>query len=64
MAKKSRNGARSKLRKHFLANIGKVMGTGELRKVAGGITERARGGGGIRGEERGSKHPPQTTHPL
>lgn len=36
------NGARAKLRKHFLANIGRKMASNELRKVAGGITEWAR----------------------
>ena len=34
--------AKSNLRKHFLANVGKVMETEELRKVAGDITEWAR----------------------
>jgi len=37
MAKKI--GARTKLRDHFLSNIGKVMDSDELREVAGGITE-------------------------
>lgn len=40
MAKKK--GARSKLREHFLANLGRVMGSDELRDVAGGISEWAR----------------------
>jgi len=35
-------GARSKLRAHFLDNIGKVMDSNELSKVAGGISEWAR----------------------
>jgi hypothetical protein len=35
-------GARSKLRNHFLANVGRVMGSDELRIVAGNITEWAR----------------------
>lgn len=44
-------GARDKLRKHFLANVGKVMSTAELRKVAGGITEWARRIRELRNEE-------------
>ncbi|OGJ86342.1 MAG: HNH endonuclease [Candidatus Raymondbacteria bacterium RifOxyA12_full_50_37] len=39
---KDSTGARAKLRKHFLANIGRKMRVEELRKVAGGITEWAR----------------------
>ena len=35
-------GARTKLRKHFLNNIGNVMESGELRNVAGNISEWAR----------------------
>lgn len=35
-------GARARLREHFLANIGRVMDSDELRKVAGNITEWAR----------------------
>jgi hypothetical protein len=31
--------ARDKLRRHFLKNIGTVMATEELQKVAGGISE-------------------------
>lgn len=38
----SRGGARKKLRDHFLANLGRVMGSEELRTVAGGISEWAR----------------------
>lgn len=34
--------ARAKLRAHFLANIGKIMDSNELRAVAGNITEWAR----------------------
>ncbi len=49
MAKKK--GARSKLREHFLANIGKVMDSDELREVAGGITEWARRVRELRNEE-------------
>lgn len=51
MAKKSKNGARGKLRAHFLANVGRVMGTDELREVAGGITEWARRVRELRTEE-------------
>lgn len=49
MAKK--RGARSKLREHFLANIGKIMDSDELRAVAGGITEWARRVRELRTEE-------------
>ena len=49
MAKKI--GARAKLREHFLANIGKVMDSDELREVAGGITEWARRVRELRTEE-------------
>jgi len=49
MAKKK--GARAKLRKHFLANIGRVMDSDELREVAGGITEWARRVRELRTEE-------------
>lgn len=44
-------GARTRLRDHFLNNIGKVMGTEELRTVAGGITEWARRVRELRDEE-------------
>lgn len=44
-------GARDKLRSHFLANIGKIMGVEELRRVAGGITEWARRVRELRNEE-------------
>jgi len=46
-----RKGARIKLRKHFLANIGRVMDSDELREVAGGITEWARRVRELRTEE-------------
>ena len=46
-----KKGARSKLRTHFLKNIGKVMDSNELRKVAGGITEWARRVRELRTEE-------------
>ena len=49
MAKKP--GSKAKLRAHFLANIGKVMETDELRAVAGGITEWARRVRELRTEE-------------
>lgn len=49
MAKKI--GARTKLRGHFLSNIGKVMDSDELRVVAGGITEWARRVRELRTEE-------------
>ncbi len=51
MEKGKRIGARTKLRTHFLANIGRVMGSDELREVAGGITEWARRVRELRGEE-------------
>jgi len=44
-------GARTKLRQHFLSNIGKVMSSDELREVAGGITEWARRVRELRTEE-------------
>ena len=44
-------GAKTKLREHFLANLGKVMDSDELRKVAGGITEWARRVRELRNEE-------------
>jgi hypothetical protein len=43
--------ARAKLREHFLANLGKVLGSDELRSVAGGITEWARRVRELRNEE-------------
>jgi HNH endonuclease len=49
MSKKK--GARAKLREHFLANIGRVMDSDELREVAGGITEWARRVRELRTEE-------------
>jgi len=49
MAKKE--GARAKLRRHFLSNIGRVMDSEELREVAGGITEWARRVRELRNEE-------------
>lgn len=46
-----RRGARTKLREHFLANIGRVMDSDELREVAGGITEWGRRVRELRTEE-------------
>lgn len=46
-----RKGARVKLREHFLNNVGRVMGSDELREVAGGITEWARRVRELRSEE-------------
>jgi hypothetical protein len=44
-------GARARLRAHFLANLGRVMETDELRAVAGGISEWARRVRELRTEE-------------
>lgn len=44
-------GARDSLRAHFLKNIGRVMDSNELRKIAGGITEWARRVRELRTEE-------------
>lgn len=49
-AKVSR-GARAKLRAHFLANLGRVMDSEELREVAGDISEWARRVRELRNEE-------------
>jgi hypothetical protein len=51
MTKKKSNGARTKLRKHFLDNLGRVMDSNELREVAGGITEWGRRVRELRTEE-------------
>ncbi len=51
MPSKRKIGARTKLRDHFLANLGKIMGSEELRTVAGGITEWARRVRELRNEE-------------
>lgn len=48
---KGNSGARTKLRRHFLENIGRIMNSGELRRVAGGITEWARRVRELRNEE-------------
>ena len=42
MSGKGKDGARAKLRAHFLSNLGRVMDSEELRAVAGGISEWAR----------------------
>ena len=47
----SKQGARSKLRLHFLANLNKVMDSAELRLVAGDISEWARRVRELRTEE-------------
>lgn len=44
-------GARAKLRAHFLANLGRTMGADELRAVAGNISEWARRVRELRTEE-------------
>lgn len=52
MAKSEKGaGARAKLRVHFLANVGRVMDSEELRAVAGGISEWARRVRELRTEE-------------
>jgi len=48
---KKKPGARALLREHFLANVGRVMNSNELRKVAGNITEWARRVRELRTEE-------------
>ena len=45
------NGARAKLRIHFINNIGRTMSSDELRDVAGGISEWARRVRELRTEE-------------
>ncbi len=40
--KKASTGARAKLRKYLLANTGRVIGSDELRKASGNISEWAR----------------------
>lgn len=46
-----RQGARARLREHFLNNVGRIMNSDELREVAGGITEWARRVRELRTEE-------------
>ena len=48
---KGSKGARGRLRAHFLANLGRVMKSEELRQVAGGISEWARRVRELRTEE-------------
>jgi hypothetical protein len=50
-ARNPEGGARARLRAHFLANLGRVMDSDELREVAGGITEWARRVRELRNEE-------------
>ena len=49
--KPARGGARGKLRAHFLANLGRVMDSDELRAVADNQSEWARGVRELRTEE-------------
>ncbi|WP_215888628.1 hypothetical protein, partial [Acidithiobacillus ferriphilus] len=51
MTKEKTGGARAKLRAHFLANIGRVMDSHELRDISGGISEWARRVRELRTEE-------------
>ncbi|MDH5219103.1 MAG: HNH endonuclease [Gammaproteobacteria bacterium] len=51
MSRPKKEGARSKLRDHFLTNIGRVMESDELREVAGNISEWARRVRELRTEE-------------
>ena len=51
MAKATGTGARAKLRRHFLDNIGRLMDSDELRHVAGDISEWARRVRELRTEE-------------
>jgi HNH endonuclease len=51
MTRSGSQGARAKLRAHFLANLGKVMNSDELRDVSGEISEWARRIRELRDEE-------------
>ncbi len=51
MTRSGSQGARAKLRAHFLENLGKVMGSDELRAVSGEISEWARRIRELRDEE-------------
>lgn len=51
MGDRQRKGARTKLREHFLAHVGRKMNSDELREVAGGISEWARRVRELRTEE-------------
>lgn len=48
---KNSQGARAMLRRHFLANVGRIMASEELRQVAGNISEWARRVRELRTEE-------------
>jgi hypothetical protein len=48
---KSGNGARAKLRRYFLENIGRILTSNELREAAGGVNEWARRIRELRDEE-------------
>jgi len=49
--KKSREGSRDRLRKHFFSNVGRVMDSKELQEVSGGAAEWARRIRELRDEE-------------
>jgi hypothetical protein len=49
--RREKSGARERLRKHFLLNIGRVMDSDELRAAAGNISEWARRVRELRTEE-------------
>ena len=51
MTKERSRGARAKLRAHFLANVGRVMETEELRQISGNASEWARRVRELRTEE-------------
>lgn len=51
ISRSGKGGAKEKLRKHFLANIGRVMNTDELRSVADNQSEWARRVRELRSEE-------------
>lgn len=51
MAAKEANGARAKLRRYFLANIGRILNSRELRAASGGASEWARRVRELRTEE-------------
>ena len=51
MGNGKRIGARDRLRKHFLSNVGRVMNADELREVSGNISEWARRVRELRSEE-------------
>jgi hypothetical protein len=51
MASRNDMSARDRLRKHFLANIGRVLNSEELREASGNISEWARRVRELRDEE-------------